>query len=106
MMFKIHIISQISNVVFNGIYHDFVLGGKMEPTISKEELKNLKKKMEFWFWFAFVNFSVMSLCFYDQFMEISNSTIAVIHYISTLLLILSAIMFFKRFFKWFIEKED
>ena len=42
--------------------------------MSKEELKNLKKKMEFWFWFAFVNFSVMSLCFYDQFMEISNST--------------------------------
>ena len=42
------------------IKQDLVLGGKMEPAMSKEELKNLKKKMEFWFWFAFVNL----LCHY------------------------------------------
>ena len=78
----------------------------MEPAMSKEELKNLKKKMEFWFWIAFVSFSVMSLCLYDHFMEICNNAVAVIRAISTLLLVLAVIMFFKRFFKWFIEKEN
>ena len=78
----------------------------MELIIPQESLKNIKKKVVFWFWFGLISFVVFSLGVYIHNQIIHNDGIAIICFIAMMLLILSVIMFLVNLSKYFIEKEN
>lgn len=79
---------------------------KMEILMPQEELRDIKKKVVFWFWFGLISFVVFFLCQYIHDQIVNNTGFAIICFIAMMLLILAVIMFLVNLSKYFIEKEN
>lgn len=75
----------------------------MELIMPKEELRDIKKKIVFWFWFEFICW-IIWYCVYFLYKEIIFIGLLLIPII--LLIIFSSIMFLINLSKWFIEREN
>ncbi|WP_413854155.1 hypothetical protein [Candidatus Ruminimicrobium bovinum] len=74
----------------------------MELIMPKEELRDIKKKIVFWFWFEFICWIVWYCVYFLR--EIIFIGLLLIPII--LLIIFSSIMFLINLSKWFIEREN
>lgn len=81
----------------------------MELIMPKEELRDIKVKIVFWFWFGLI-ISILAtplcLIFGISLFKIHPSIGSMMCLAIYFLPILSIIMFFARLSKWFIEREN